>query len=101
MWDHRNRINNDELSSEDRRQLRLLRNQVHHQFKLGTSTLLPSERWMLSDKYLVVQYPLDSLRGWVGQVQAGRAAHQRVQDAIYAPIRRQQVFMANWMHPHS
>ena len=98
MWEHRNQVNTSDLTAQDRHHLRNLRNQLHRQFKLGTSTLLKADRWLLSHKGNLIHKSIDELTDWLDMITAARSTWKAQNQAQQDDLQAQRAGLQRWLH---
>ena len=99
MWEHRNHIRVNDLTAQDRRHLRALRNQIHREFKLGKSTLLPADKWLLSHKGNLLNKSIEELTAWLDKISAARDTWRATAQAQQDDLQAQQAGLQRWLHP--
>ena len=98
MWEHRNQVNTSDLTAQDRHHLRNLRNQLHRQFKLGTSTLLKADRWLLSHRGNLIHKSIDELTAWLDKITAARSTWKAQNQAQQDDLQAQRAGLQRWLH---
>ena len=98
MWEHRNHINNTDLTQQQRRERAQLLGQVNQEFTKGRHGLQKEDRHLLRRKDDIVKYSLPELKEWVERVQHARATGTRQAEAEARSLRASQRCMARWRH---
>ena len=104
MWEHRNGIMHSAAHPWRQHERMALAVEIRRQYRLGTQTLLPKDRYYLSGRLEdVLNLPDDQQQHWMQTLLAARADyihHQEAAQDVAPPpdIIRMRVGFAGWLH---